>query len=233
MGSKRRIVKHILPTMIEEAERLGVTTWWEPFVGGANMIDKVPTKFKRIGSDINAHTIQALIGIRDFVNILPENVSEEDYNKLKGSCPDPITSWIRFVCSYGGKFENGYARQGNNLKYRSTPCEEGLRNAQKQSHKLQGIDFLNLSYEEMGHHEGWLIYCDPPYKNVTSYKTEIFDHEKFWNWCREMSKKNLVFISEYSAPEDFKCIWSGDIKTNFASQRASATHLAKEKLFKI
>ena len=57
MGSKNRIAKHILPIMLAEAKRLGYTTWVEPFVGGANMIDKVPNSFKRIGIDYNLHTI--------------------------------------------------------------------------------------------------------------------------------------------------------------------------------
>ena len=48
-------------------------------VGGANLIDKVPTRFKRIGYDINEHVIMALVDIRDNVDKLPTEVSEE-YN---------------------------------------------------------------------------------------------------------------------------------------------------------
>ena len=33
-----------------------------------------------------------------------------------------------------------------------------------------------------------------------------FDHEAFWQWCREMSKHNMIFISEYNAPKDFELI---------------------------
>ncbi len=67
---------------------------------------------------------------------------------------------------------------------------------------------------------------------ITSYKTGAFDHPKFWDWCRKMSENNLVFVSEYKAPDDFICVWEGEIKTNFASQRDEATHKAVEKLFK-
>ena len=58
MGSKARIAKHILPIMLEEAEKKGITTWVEPFNGGANMIDKVPNTFKRIGYDLNEYIIE-------------------------------------------------------------------------------------------------------------------------------------------------------------------------------
>ena len=70
------------------------------------------------------------------------------------------------------------------------------------------------------------------HEGTTSYKTGAFDHTKFWDWCRKMSENNSVFVSEYKAPDDFICVWEGEVKTNFASQRDKATHKAAEKLFK-
>lgn len=231
MGSKNRIAKHLLPIMVEAAEKAGITTWVEPFVGGAGMVDKVPDSFERIGYDLNPHTIAALIAIRDMVDELPDSVSEAEYKALKGAQPQPITSWIRFVCSFGGKFENGYARQGNGLKYKSEPIQEGLRNAQKQSPKIQGVVFECASYQDVDVSNA-LLYCDPPYQGTTGYKTGAFDHDAFFDWCRKMKAKgNIVFVSEYSAPDDFTCVWQGEVKTNFASGRIGATHNAVEKLF--
>ena len=232
MGSKNRIAKYILPIMLKGAKEKGITTWIEPFVGGANMIDKVPNEFKRIGIDFFGHCISALIAIRDFSNSLPVEITEEYYNKIKGTEPSPITSLIRFGASFGGKFENGYARGKSNSGISRNYWSETVRNAQKQSPNIQGIALLNDSYERCTKAKNCVIYCDPPYQGTTSYKTGAFDHDKFWEWCRVMSKDNLVFISEYSAPEDFECIWEGEVKTNFASQRKEATHTATEKLFK-
>ena len=232
MGSKNRIAKFVLPIMLQAANEKGITTWVEPFVGGANMIDKVPNNFQRIGIDYNAHTIEALIAIRDLVDKLPNEVTVEYYNSLKGSSPEPITSLIRFGTSFGGKFENGYARSFTDKGVPRNHWDEAKRNAQKQSPKLQGVKFINGSYDEYSDFENCLIYCDPPYEGTTSYKTGAFDHPKFWDWCRKMSEKNLVFVSEYKAPDDFICVWEGEVKTNFASQRDEATHKAVEKLFK-
>ena len=55
----------------------------------------------------------------------------------------------------------------------------------------------------------FLIYCDPPYKgnNLSSKFFIEFDSEKFWEVMREWSKKNIVVISESTAPKDFKQIW--------------------------
>ena len=235
MGSKNRIAKHILPIMLEEAAKHNITTWVEPFVGGGNMIDKVPDTFRRIGADLNPHTIAAMLAIRDFPNSLPDTVTEEEYKVLKGTPPSPITSWIRFVASYSGKFDNGYARQGNSLKYKSSPTQEGKRNAIKQSPNIQTVEFLCCSYLDLTEGiKNSLIYCDPPYQWTTGYKTGQFNHEEFFNWCRLMkSKGNIVFVSEYNAPDDFEVVWQGEIKTNFSSTRKAATHNAVEKLFKV
>ena len=50
MGSKNRVAKEILPIMLKER---GQRTWVEPFVGGANMIDKVDGNTKNAVSGEN------------------------------------------------------------------------------------------------------------------------------------------------------------------------------------
>ena len=231
MGSKNRIAKHILPIMLAEAEKNGITKWVEPFVGGANLIDKVPDTFVREWYDINQHTIAALIAIRDMVDMLPNSIREEEYKRLFGTPPNPVSSFTRFVCSFGGKFENGYAREKGSDD--STFCGYGKRNARKQHPLLQTVKLGVASYLDLDIQNS-LIYCDPPYQGTTGYKTGSFNHEQFFQWCRDMRVKgNIVFVSEYNAPDDFECVWQGEIKTNFSSTRKSATHNAVEKLFKL
>ena len=70
MGSKNRIAKHLLPIMLAECEKHGITKWVEPFVGGANMMAMVVriTEYDRkeldihfgnkIGNDINPYLIR-------------------------------------------------------------------------------------------------------------------------------------------------------------------------------
>lgn len=128
MGSKARIAKDILPIMLLAAEVQGVTTWVEPFIGGANMIDRVPDSFERIGYDLNPHTVAALIGIRDHVEALPDNVSEDEYKLLKGMEPSSISSWVRIACSYGGIFESKLAADNTGLR---NYAQEAKNNALK------------------------------------------------------------------------------------------------------
>ena len=50
VGSKNRISKYIAPILQKCIDDNGVTTYYEPFVGGANMIDKIRCE-NRIGNE--------------------------------------------------------------------------------------------------------------------------------------------------------------------------------------
>jgi len=229
MGSKNRIAKYILPIMLEQAKIQNINTWVEPMVGGANMIDKVPISFKRIGFDLNPHVIFSMKDIRDNIENLPDFVTEEHYNSLKKTPPSKITSYIRFTCSFGSKFEDSYAKRKGSNEF--TYAGAAKRNALKQSPNIQGVEFICDTFENIDV-ENSVIYCDPPYKGTTSYKTNPFPYDVFYDWCIKMKDKgNVVFVSEYSMPDEFEEVWRGEIKTNFASSRTKATHNATEKLF--
>ena len=77
-----------------------------------------------------------------------------------------------------------------------------------------------------------LIYCDPPYANTKKYESD-FDHVKFWNWVRIMSKDGrYVYVSEYEAPSDFKCIWCRKKKDGMGTTNTGETQNIKvERLF--
>ena len=225
MGSKNRIAKFVLPIMLEK--RNG-RTWVEPFVGGANMIDKV--EGKRIGADINPYLIDALTAIRDCLSDLPKNnkeFTETDYKALRQSDDYKYKGYAGFAFSYGGKWLGGWRRDGLNKR---DYVNESYKNAVNQSPKLQGIKIIESSYDELPlNSDSCLIYCDPPYKGTTSYK-DSFDHFKFWNWCREMSDRgHVVFISEYNAPKDFKCVWQKEIVSSLTKNTGSKKGI--EKLF--
>ena len=83
---------------------------------------------------------------------------------------------------------------------------EGLEKLQ-QLERLEGLQQLEISnfdYTAVEIVPGSAIYCDPPYVGTAEYKEGAFNHEAFWQWCREQS--NPVFVSEYKAPDDFKVV---------------------------
>ena len=76
----------------------------------------------------------------------------------------------------------------------------------KQIPHLKDVDFRFCSYQDLEIPEKSLIYCDPPYRGTTGYKTG-FDNDLFWQWCRDKTTEgHTVLLSEYSAPADFECL---------------------------
>lgn len=214
--------------MLKEREQ---RVWVEPFVGGANMIDKV--QGKRIGADINPYLIDALIAIRDCVIDLPKNnkeFTEEDYKKLRKSDDYKYKGYAGFAFSYGGKWLGGWSRTDKQSIKQRDYVAESYRNALNQSPLLQGVKFVNESYLNLQIPDNSLIYCDPPYKGTTKYK-DSFNHKMFWQWCRDMAKKgHIIYVSEYNAPSDFECVWQKEIVSSLTKDTGGKK--AVEKLFK-
>jgi DNA adenine methylase len=224
MRSKARIAKHILPIILKD--RKDGQCYVEPFVGGANMIDKVDGW--RIGADVNQYLIKALELIRDNPDLIPRDNKQYTKNMyLHAKCSDlsnPIDCFAMFNYSFGAKFKGSWASNSRGSDY----VKECVKNVLKQSKAIQGVNFFESSYQELKIPPKSIIYCDPPYANTTKYKDDI-DHDEFWQWCREKcSEGHNVFISEYNAPDDFVCVWEKEINSN---ANAKATSTAIEKLF--
>jgi DNA adenine methylase len=227
MGSKNRIAKYLLPIILKN--RQPGQYYIEPFVGGANMIDKVPGN--RIGSDINEYVIKGLETIQNNLDIIPTckaELSEIDYRNIKKNKNHELHGYCSFQLSYGGKFWGGYCRD---KELKRDYIAEGYRNALKQSPLLHGLILLNKSFLELEMPSNSIIYCDPPYRGTTGYKGK-FEHDIFFSWCRDKSREgHSVFISEYSAPADFECVWHKEINSSLTKNTGSKKGV--ERLFKI
>ena len=102
LGSKRRIAKELLEIILPY--RKDGQAWVEPFVGGANMIDKV--EGRRIGADINHYVIACYKAIQDGW-IPPEKLSEQEYKEIKASkdaYPDHMVWFALALCSFAGSW---------------------------------------------------------------------------------------------------------------------------------
>jgi len=232
MGSKNRIAKHILPIM--ETKRKDGQVWVEPFVGGANMIDKVDGV--RIGADKNKYLISMFKDLQDGKSFT-ENITKQLYSSARTEFNNNTTinhsigeiGWIGWTASFNGRFfDGGYS--GGNTK-RDYPAEQ-MRNIKKQLPNVMTVEFSYSCYKNLQIPPNSLVYCDIPYKGTKQYSTsKDFDHEEFWQWCRDMATEgHTVFVSEYEAPSDFKCVWSGELTSFMKPSRAEKK---VEKLFTI
>lgn len=227
LGSKRKLAKYLLPLILDK--RRNDQYYVEPFLGGANMMDKVSGL--RIGADIDEDLIMLFLGLQNGF-VPPDSVSEEEYQRAKYADRSPLRSFIGIGCSYGGKWFGGYARGGYNKNgMPRNYCSESKRNLMKQRQKLDGVIFIHSCYTALSIPAESIIYCDPPYANTTQYKTNrFFSHEQFWNWCRERAREgHKVFVSEYSAPDDFTCIFEQSVTNSLTKDTGSKKGI--ERLF--
>lgn len=242
MGSKSRIAKHIVPIIQRYIDEANCQYYLEPFVGGANIIDKIRCKYK-IGSDSNKYLIALLTRVQDN-EPLYTSVSKELYDAARTAFNNNDGSrffdWemgnIGFLASYNGRwFDGGYAKSGyektkNGYRYRDY-YREAKDNLLNQADNLRDIKFSckDYRYYNQVNLKGFVIYVDPPYQNTKQYANAMcFNYEEFWNTMREWSKNNIVIISEQNAPDDFKCIWEQEVSRSIkATDKSKAT----EKLF--
>ena len=229
-GSKRRIAKEILPIILQDRKP---DQWYiEPFVGGCNMIDKVDGK--RIGIDYNKYLISLWQGLQDGLEY-HTTINKELFSKARDQFngrayylfTDFEIGWVGFMGGFNGRFYGGgYSGQHGGRDY----VQEQMNNTLKQFAKIQNVKFFSGSYADFNFTTPSIIYCDPPYQGTKEYDTkEKFNHDLFWDWCRKQKDNgNTIFVSEYNAPNDFKCVWSKEVKVSI---RPTKTLIQTEKLF--
>ena len=226
-GSKNRISKYILPIMLEGRTN---ETWVEPFVGGANTIDKVDGN--RIGFDNNEYLIELYHYLQNGGLIDSRTITKEQWYNVKENI-DNYPKWyiglVGVLGSYNGNWFSAYGggsktKEGNYRNY----FDEGIRGLLKQD--LSNIQFVFSDYKNIKIPLNSIVYCDPPYQLKNKRYKEHFDSEVFFDWCRNKAKEgHKVFVSEYNAPNDFKCIWQKEISKTNPKQKVNKI----EKLFTI
>ena len=106
----------------------------------------------------------------------------------------------------------------------------------KRLESLKSLEISQGSYQDfkLPKADECIIYCDIPYKGTQEYHHDgeklEFDHEAFYNWCREKAKQGYkIYISEYQMPSDFKEILAIDTNSRLNDKSPKKV---KEKLFK-
>lgn len=219
LGSKARIKKEIIPIITQYLD--GNNEFVDAFMGGANIIDSVDYTYK-VGLDISEYTIAVWSTIKYCgINWIPQSFDEEEYYAVKSAYKDrnysiynrDMIGYVGNCLSYGSKWWGGFAKY--NPKKNEDHVKEAYNGIKKQVDNfkyLWSTRFFNMSYDEYEYKPNSVIYCDPPYMDTIGYESS-FDHTKFWEWCRKMSKAgHHVYVSEYTAPSDFRCVWRKSVK---------------------
>lgn len=195
----------------------------EPFVGAGWVLQLMDNP--REASDICEDLILLYRAIQNGWEP-PSELSENEYQRLKTSDPSALRAFAGFGCSFAGKWFGGYARSGQR-NYASN-CHNSL--VEKARPALEGVEFYCRSYSDVNP-VGTLIYCDPPYQGTTGYSAAgRFDWDLFWDTVRRWSEKNVVVVSEYSAPDDFDVVLEIPTKLDIRSSVGKEQRI--ERLFR-
>ncbi len=224
-GGKSRHGKEIadvIKTIYDQQDEKKIHGYVEPFCGMCgvfkHVVSLLPHNLEYMASDQHESLIIMWKALQNGW-IPPKNCSVNRYNKLKCASPSAEKAYVGFSLGYGGQFFSGQHRKlynGRLVDKVDNMCKLGRS-------VLNHVKFSRQSYEKYDNIYGYIIYCDPPYSNVNSSyyrdgknsKTLIkFDSTKFWSWCRKMSKHNIVIVSEFSAPPDFKSVHTFNSKRN-------------------
>lgn len=207
---------HLTSTMIEDHTDFTIKGYCEPFCGMLGVYRHIPAlfadhkpKLKYKAGDTNKSVIKmwqrAQKGWKP-----PKSCTEAYYEKLrKQTRSSAERGFIGHQYSYGGQYFRGFA--GKYGKNTSQP--DAANRVVKIAANLPMVEFSAGSYTQFLPLVGYVIYCDPPYAKRNEYFEENgdrvhFDNEVFWLVMQYLSQNNIVFISEYEAPKDFKLISS-------------------------
>jgi DNA adenine methylase len=171
---------------------------------------------RRYAYDLNEYLIELYKAVQNGYE-LPNSINEEQYNYIKSHKDEDkaLTGFVGFGCSFAGKWFGGYARDHNGRNY----CKNAYNSIIKQSTAIKDVVFDCKDYKTLNPYD-CLIYCDPPYKGTTKYTgVPDFDTNEFWEIMRQWSKNNNVYISEYSAPDDFHCVLEIPTKTDIRNSK--------------
>ena len=239
MGSKNRIAKEILPIILKDRKQNQY--YVEPFCGGLGTFDKV--NGHRIASDNNKYLIAMWKGLQEN-RPRPQEIPKEIYSKARTEFnngtniefDDFMIGWIGFMGSANGRFFDGGYSGKSNTKIGTVRdyIKESVLNIEKQVNIIQNAEFCSFDYDKLIYPDNSIIYCDIPYKGTKQYSTSKgFNHSKFWQWCRDMTMKgHVVYISEYNAPDDFKCVWEKEVKSSLsANSVCGGSKNSTERLF--
>ena len=205
MGGKMRLGKQLASVI----QTLQPKVYAEPFCGVFSVGKHIVCQH-RLASDIHPDLILLLQAIQAGWKP-PTNISEEQYNALLYVEHSALRGFVGFGCSFYGKFFGGFARDSRMNDFGTI----ARNNLLKLAPLIKDVQFKCTSYLNYDG-DADVIYCDPPYCGATDYSCGPFNHAQFWDWVR--SRREIVIVSEYTAPPDFEIVWQKSVTTTMKDQ---------------
>lgn len=237
MGGKAKYSDDIVPILQKVIDDNNITEYYEPMCGGCNIIDKIRCEH-RYAYDRSDTLIALLKQAQENMDEVLTDGSRELWDKGKAYVKDGIMpedmsladiGAMEFFASFSNRgFPGGMAKNTSTRNY----FQEARRNLAAQAPHFKGIEFGCQNYWELDTPKGALCYLDPPYANAKTYgyaNMPKMDYDHFWQWVRDISVDNYVFVSEQTAPDDFEIVWEKEVARTVGSDN---NYRAIERLYK-
>lgn len=182
----------------------------EPFVGAGSVFTVMAPHFARAeAGDVHEDLMLMYRALLDGWEP-PDTVTEDEYRELRDAPPSALRAVAGFGCSFGGKWFGGYARDRKGGRSHPAEAQRSLLRRAVVLRTLPAVSFHHRTYDAWDIGPGDVVYCDPPYTGTTGYRgTPTFDHAQFWDTCRKWHELGAsVFVSEFTAPDDWRAVWS-------------------------
>lgn len=213
-GGKQRQGRGIAKTIVETSweicddENWEIRGYCEPFCGMLGVYRHIPELLDldvpHKAGDSNVSLIKMWKAFQKGWKPTKRLTSERRFKQLKRDGKSSANKgFVGHFYGYMGKYFQPF--DGRNTVTKLVRVSDRMSGI---AQKLSNVRFSPGSYKQFSRLRGYIIYCDPPYQSHSNYYDERgamkqFDHEEFWDWCRKMSRYNIVFVSEYEAPKDF------------------------------
>lgn len=215
-----------------------IEPWREPgalfvdvFTGALNVVRHA--KAPRIALDLCLPLITTLRATQAGW-VPPESVSPELYASVKANPnpQDPLTAFVMFGRSYGGKWGGGYMPDFRQVNRKNDARNKVEKSGQWVAHSTvkklldcRDLELFHLDYRQIPDPPpGTIMYADPPYEGTTAYNgVPAFDPQEFWAhalWWHKCGA--LVFVSEGAGarpPADWLVFKEWDQQSALASDK--------------
>ena len=229
MGGKARIARRIVAAIL--ADTNARTTWFEPFVGGGNVMEHAAAHFvTAVGADCHPDLIMMWEHVTAG-GMIPDLITRDEYQALRGAPPSWLRGFAGFGASFGGKWFGGYGVSPRDGEV----CRQSFRTVNRQAGVFTAnrVRFTCARFGAITPPHDAVVYCDPPYANTTGYSTGTFDYPTFYSTLTTWAETRSVYLSEYAVPAGInsRVIWSHE--KSMPLDRASNIRTAKENLYRI
>jgi site-specific DNA-adenine methylase len=210
-GGKQRIGKEIAQVIrdtvckVEAQTGVAFKGYLEPFCGMLGVYQHIPKLFQNYryplkykAGDINESVIKMWKALQRGWEP-PTKCSQKRFYELKGNGKSSAEKgFVGHACAFRGVYFAAYDSRVTNNRLLYTK-----KNISRISNILieNQVELKHTSYSDWSNIKRNIIYCDPPYFKGSNYRDESnifqnFDYDRFYQWTENMTRNNLVFVSE-------------------------------------